>query len=268
MGTTYDGFYANTPMPAIDYYVGYLYIHDGSRDLITAVDKAENWVVEHNYLERSGDRKHPDNHGQTIMVYVGPTGSAQNLTFRYNTIADCNGTGAIVMLGGAKPGESGSSFKNIHVYGNTFFSTDKEAYMYSPGAVYARDSTKAKSVFVYNNTFYNVRNPATFMNNDPASGNLNKNNVYVNCYFQFPYLGVESSSNYYFNNTGQNVPKKEVGLQNGTADPFVNAAAHDFRLKAATDGGSPLPQPYDKDPLDQVRGADGVWDRGAYEYKK
>jgi hypothetical protein len=59
---------------------------------------------------------------------------------------------------------------------------------------------------------------------------------------------------------------------NGSEDPFVNAAAGDYRLKASFSGTSPvnkgvnLGAPYNIDMLGNVRGADGAWDIGAHEF--
>ena len=52
------------------------------------------------------------------------------------------------------------------------------------------------------------------------------------------------------------------------ADPFVDATKFDFRLKAPTQPGKTLTPSYDgKDAFGTVRGVDGNWDRGAFEYK-
>ena len=55
-------------------------------------------------------------------------------------------------------------------------------------------------------------------------------------------------------------------LQNGAGDPFDDAPNGDFHLSAGTDAGTDVGSPYDTDPDGETRGADGIWDRGAYEY--
>ena len=57
----------------------------------------------------------------------------------------------------------------------------------------------------------------------------------------------------------------EPHVQVITADPFVDAAGLDFHLATATAPGSSLGAPYDHDPDGVTRGADGSWDRGAFE---
>jgi hypothetical protein len=58
----------------------------------------------------------------------------------------------------------------------------------------------------------------------------------------------------------------EEHLQVLPASPFVAPENDDFRLAFATDPGLPLPPPFDHDPNSKARGADGVWDRGAFEF--
>lgn len=53
------------------------------------------------------------------------------------------------------------------------------------------------------------------------------------------------------------------------ANPFVNLATNNFLLSAETSnliGGLSLSPPYNVDPAGMTRGADGTWERGAYEF--
>ena len=45
-----------------------------------------------------------------------------------------------------------------------------------------------------------------------------------------------------------------------------NGSGLDFHLHQATAPGATLGAPYDHDPDGKLRGADGTWDRGAFEY--
>ena len=49
-------------------------------------------------------------------------------------------------------------------------------------------------------------------------------------------------------------------------DIFVSPATKDFRLKVATPVGLNMPAEFSKDMNGNVRGADGVVDRGAFEF--
>jgi len=47
---------------------------------------------------------------------------------------------------------------------------------------------------------------------------------------------------------------------------MVDPVGGNFHLTATTSKGAPLASPYDKDPDGKLRGSDGVWDLGAYEF--
>ncbi|MGH7454640.1 MAG: hypothetical protein ACRENG_25015 [bacterium] len=56
-------------------------------------------------------------------------------------------------------------------------------------------------------------------------------------------------------------------MQIGTGNPFVDLANENFRLLSATQRGKGnLGAPYNVDADGNIRGSDGVWDRGAFEY--
>jgi hypothetical protein len=57
----------------------------------------------------------------------------------------------------------------------------------------------------------------------------------------------------------------QVGLGALFVDGDSEPALGDFHLVQPTDAGQTLPSPFDVDPDGVTRGADGVWDRGAYE---
>lgn len=106
------------------------------------------------------------------------------------------------------------------------------------------------------------------MDGDAVSNIEVRNNMYVNSQFSNnpSNSGVTSSHNFYYNNTGSFVPTGEIGQQNGTSNPFLNAPAADFRLKGPTLAGFKLDGTYSTDALGVLRGADGLWDRGAFEF--
>jgi hypothetical protein len=56
------------------------------------------------------------------------------------------------------------------------------------------------------------------------------------------------------------------GETNLSGNPFVNFAGGNYALTGPTAAGIALPSPYNVDMYGNVRGADGVWDRGAIEY--
>ena len=58
-----------------------------------------------------------------------------------------------------------------------------------------------------------------------------------------------------------------TGAQNNLpTSTFVNYAGGNYRLAAPTSAGETLQTPFNSDLSGAIRGADGVWDRGAFEY--
>ena len=51
-----------------------------------------------------------------------------------------------------------------------------------------------------------------------------------------------------------------------SSNPFVDLVGGILELIRATVEGAPLPSPYNMDMTGATRGADGVWDLGAYEF--
>jgi hypothetical protein len=81
---------------------------------------------------------------------------------------------------------------------------------------------------------------------------------------------VAHTHSYYFKAGTHN----EGGTQEqATSHPFVKYSefgglANDLHLAGATTAGYTLAAEYNTDPEGLTRGADGVWDRGAFEYNK
>jgi hypothetical protein len=104
---------------------------------------------------------------------------------------------------------------------------------------------------------------------DIVPGIVIYNNVWMNTANCGPYdkpgTNVTMDYNSYYQgsvNSNDNSPHKKSYSTN----PFVNSAAGNFRTAAATDAGIALAAPYNVDMDAHTRGADGVWDRGAFEF--
>ena len=75
---------------------------------------------------------------------------------------------------------------------------------------------------------------------------------------------------------GRFQPENEPGQENGRDNPFMNSLTADFRLRRPTQAGIRLSLDMalslesgysaDADGNGETRGADGVWDRGAFEF--
>jgi chitodextrinase len=180
-----------------------------------------------------------------------------NYTIRYNVMKDACQTNPLDSTSGCTAEIAiwdGSNFDNNQIYGNIIYKTTSQ--INSGGAIVVGGNgtswvgPPANNTLIYNNTIAGHRGFATasiIING--GTGNICRNNLW---YDEFGTPGCTA------NTTSNNI---EVN-----ADPFVNYAAGDFRLAAATVPGTPLSSPYNKDIAGVTRGADGVWDIGAYEF--
>lgn len=117
---------------------------------------------------------------------------------------------------------------------------------------------------------------------DKGTNNQAFNNIwYDNIANTFSFAGVTHDHNYFSENRRVEgcspvCDKDDEGAQGETqaqlasGSPFANASADpltaDYHLKASTQAGQTLGATFDHDPDGKQRGADGSWDRGAYEY--
>jgi hypothetical protein len=157
---------------------------------------------------------------------------ADNIVFRYNTVI-WDGQG--LFFNGSGKADKWEIYGNVmrmplNKNATNTFIRKKSSSTYNHGPLY-----------IYNNVFYNLYNPLGL----PAT---TKNNIL----YQFDKSGGFGTGNL-VTNTNQ----------------FVNPTGGDFHLLAsaqARDAGSALNSPYNMDPDGNVRGADGKWDLGMYEY--
>lgn len=168
-----------------------------------------------------------------------------NLIFAFNRVKNVAGTGALIAFTGCD---------NWQIYGNTFWSPNN-AYDFTDvimgtqtGDAPDLDETM-NNCKIYCNTFYQMRG-ATQIQIQKGSGNEVRNNLFIG--FTSSISGALTASNNLFN-----APTTLV----------EDAAGGDFRLTAATGiSGLTLSSPYGIDMNGVVRGEDGHWDVGAYEY--
>ncbi|MCK9623051.1 MAG: hypothetical protein M0R47_21255 [Methylobacter sp.] len=159
-------------------------------------------------------------------------------------------------------GGSTTNISNGKYYNNVFVNVKG-----SNGVLKGVSSGAIKDTVIYGNTFINVAGPILYQNNaglGSGSGNVIVNNVLYNSPTLYEQAGGGAISHSYnaFFSSGT---ISETGVQIGSGDPFVSYATGDYRLKAATQSGLALPSPYNLDINGDARGANGVWDRGAYE---
>ncbi len=190
---------------------------------------------------------------------------ASYIIIRHNTFRNtCQGvpgdptaggcTAIVAMWGGTAAGAHDGS----EIYGNVFW-TEKSTY-HSDGCIMiggdggvTAHGVAANNVLVYNNSFAGIKDGSCTIR-FPGShvGDIAQNNIWYG-------LGTGVSSGCSNANTCSH---------NSTAvssNLFLNASIGDFRLAGPTAVGVSLPSPYNTDRTGVVRGADGVWDQGAFE---
>jgi hypothetical protein len=222
-----------------------------------------NSVVEYN--AGWGAQGNANNHGNAIQLFWSEYGSIT----RYNILRDnYNGgyPGSLVSGGSAPISISMASETSGEtlVYGNIIDGDDSNGIEACPPGSAWGSGGFGKNVHVYNNTIIHragdTGGTSISLDWQNTSGNQIYNNLVV---------AVEGTGLYIHGDadTRNNVLTTDTSM-------FVDYAKRDYRLAkplgAGTAYGAPfgvvLPAPYNTDLTRKVRGADGSWDIGAYEY--
>jgi hypothetical protein len=207
---------------------------------------------------------------------------ANNVTVRYNVWEDIEGT---AFVDGIETG----NMDYWYIYGNVFKHSGNWEASVSAVIACANDASNAirnNHWRVYNNSIINVKGRAAMIWADPSGSDIivhnnlffgnRKDNSYTNYVF-ISGSGVLYDYNWYSATAhpgnfdpGANENSIAWGpnckLSADTTEYFSDWRSGDYTLKEATAGGKTMAEPFNKDPLGQIRGVDGVTDRGAYEY--
>ena len=182
-------------------------------------------------------------------------------TFRYNIFGYAQGTGYLIW------DNSSNHNARLDVYGNIFWNDPALSGYNNNGNGVIGGWTGAGgedffNVHVYNNTFANIPGSQVLSTLPIRNGNNEaRNNLFYN-------VSDVGGGNVWQTVTHNHFISTVAGGTNtstGTANPFVNINALDFRVTVATPAGMTLSAPYNKDMLGVVRGGDNLWDRGALE---
>jgi len=180
-----------------------------------------------------------------------------NFTFRYNAIWGSPNDGMFFY----------GNETNTRIYGNVYYHSGAALITFYEGFTH--------NVYIYNNVF---QNDGTFGDYQPGwldfSGNMTgeiANNVWenVNKDGNCP-ICDHNAYNLSGNNTGETGSFMYTPGTEFVSVVSSNQTAANFRLTAAgatTFGqGISLPAPYNVDPDGNIRGANGAWDVGAFQY--
>jgi hypothetical protein len=235
------------------------WLHDAGRaNMILNQDTltVDSCVLERNGQAQVAEDYNPSEHSELFAIHP----NADNVTIRRSYLRDWRSTGGIILF---------DNNRNFRFYGNVatstgYFATPSEAND-ANGIVNARTAAVGVQAYVYNNTFVDMTYGASVLSMGTYDTREVKNNIFFNVRHASGSaltIGGTRSHNWYYNSGSHS----ESNIQNGTGDPFHQRSARDYRLNSATDAGLNLGQPYSQDIHGIVRGGDGRWDRGAFEY--
>lgn len=229
------------------------------------------WLIEHSYFGRQWSGSADSGlHGVPVDVFSG-----NGMIFRYNQVNQC----AYICI--ESNGSGFANLQNVQVYGNVFVNAAS-----TDGIVSSAGSTEISSASIYNNTIINSSEPILRQQDDssvtpPASGNVVANNLFYDSneavatngggFISMSYDGCFGSIITYGGNPGCQTGETGIQIASGV-NPFVNVvegsplAAGNYNLTGNTAPGLPLGSPYNIDPNGNTRGADGIWDMGAFQF--
>lgn len=245
----------NTALPGttISRYTLYVYDGDASSDF-------NGWVVQRcffqygnvpffarrlqgaivEYCAFADSKSNSANHGEPFSWYF----SCDNGIVRYNYFTNCAGTAILAI--------------NVNADGHEFYGNIVQNCDTSDGVV-GFIGTPPRNVKFYNNTIVGGTgfNSGVYLGDGSVAYNnlfIGNNNEYFGGSVVHDYNGFSGGS--------EGEANQVTGL---TTAIFVNYPS-DLRLAGATAGGTALGSPYNTDLTGETRGADGTWDRGAYEF--
>lgn len=207
----------------------------------------EGAIVE--YSASDGALNGVNNHGEIVNLYY----TGYNAIIRYNNFRNAyvdngakNGGTALVAITYAD---------GLQFYGNVAsnFATGDGAVGFS---LYYSSHNR-----VYNNTFVNGIGWNSGVSWGSGTDNLVYNNLWINC--STANLQGTHDYNAFSDSNSRGEAHSQVKVPTSI---FSNYSGGDFRLVSETDAGKSLSAPYNQDALGQIRGADGIVSRGAFEF--
>lgn len=216
-----------------------------------------DWTHEYNLVTNGFSSA--SNHGEDLNNNYS---NMTRWTIRYNWFEDRgSGTACIVALN--------NDVTSYFIYGNVFFNMTVGDGCCT-GVINGEGTQELRGV-VYNNTF--VQQPGSTGGwIGTAVLSTVKNNLLYDMSASIGSGTASSSVTYtaYWDTTNTPSSGTEPTRYVGTGDPFTNLAGKDYTLTSsaatAMTAGETLSSPYDVDMFGNTRGADGKWDRGAFEF--
>lgn len=268
--------------PSASINLSYDYFHDMKADPVFLIWNSSSTL---DHLVLAVNRSTAAEHGQGMDTY-----GLTNVTLKNSTFIDITGTAEVTNIG------SGNS-SNVAIYGNVFYFTGSDPQwssctgpcvqdgglsgpVRSISKVYASiPGAAVTGLKFYNNTMFgfdtNHAVNAGFYPNASDTGYDVQDNLWLNA--QAGVSFDEGSMGTHDYNTILNgsiitgsAQGHETVVSSGASNPFVSSGLGDFHLvtesSTGISSGVSFSSPYNIDPDNNIRGADGTWERGAYEF--
>ena len=253
-------------------------------------------LFEYNWFTERYSQDSYGMHGE--FFYVHSSGTNANHVYRYNVFRNGEGTAGIAL-------QQTNPQYGFEIYGNVFYNDEDHIldgynwgtqptmndFDYSNGSIADTGTNPNGDVQVYNNTFVDLNGQAGIAVSNPGTyGIIVRNNLWVGCDNVFIIANTQSDDGEHGSFTEMNSLSLHdytllVGcnliesddLQNNTANVqthnitlgetswFADYTNHDYRLTTFLPGYT-LSAPFNFDMDGTIRGGDGEWDIGAFEY--
>lgn len=216
---------------------------------VSAWNQGDDSVIENSYFGNHWSSS--ANHGVQVEQILRPI-------FRNNYVTMC--APQCIEPGGGTT----TNINNGQYYNNVFLNCSG-----TNGIIKGVSSGGIYNTLIYGNTVVNNAGPLLYQNNEGlggASGNVGVNNLIYNSNPDVWHQSTGGAISHSYNDYIDSGSTSETGGQIASGNPFVNSANGNYHLMAATNKGLTLSSPYNTDITGATRGADGVWDRGAYEF--
>lgn len=243
----------------------YCALHDSDRTIFLMRGNWQNFTVDHSYLARNTST--PAIHGELLSMT-----DSTNVTWSNNVMEDIEGTAFIAGL-------NGGTATNWKIFGNVAFHSAayKAGTGRKPGHNYgvagivfiandASNNNRGNGILFYNNTMVNIQGSYSGVVIQSGSGNEVRNNIWYDSVRTNNSFSGTISHNWYYDTVQDGDSSATKTVCNSGCDLFKSISGKDFRLDSATAGGMTLSAPYNTDMNGVIRGADGTWDRGAFEF--
>jgi len=234
------------------------YLHDCSRNGI--VMTGNNHLLEYSLMART--RGAGSTHAQGLQLF----GTLNDFTIKNNIFRDIQGTATIACAWGTD---------GLYVYGNVFWQSDGQYYN-SPATIVdisQPDETGMTNARIYNNLWYHYTSSSghpgvSVYHTTDSSTNL----IYNNLFYDSLEIVLDSEDAIHDYNTFIDstpvwnfVMSDNEGFVN-TGNPVADSDNYNFELINPTEEGMIFSWMDNLDPINNNRGSDGNWDRGAYEF--